>query len=73
MKHIFTIQELETMSERSLLFEAIKDEMKRRGHWKNRNRGINRSNQELQKSGFTALSMQQSSADNQINDFSDGL
>lgn len=31
--------ELREMSERSVLFRMIKDEMQRRGHWKNRDRG----------------------------------
>lgn len=36
----FTLEDLSTMSERGLLFKAIKEEMIKRGHWKNKARGL---------------------------------
>lgn len=36
---VFTLEELYNMTERSMLFLLVKGEMKRRGHWKNKNRG----------------------------------
>ena len=35
------LDELPNLSEKSLAFSKIRQEMKRRGYWKNKNRGVN--------------------------------
>lgn len=62
----FDLQDIREMSDRSVLWLAIKTEMIKRGHWKNKNRGINRTKQELQARNFTALSIH-SSKQSQVN------
>ena len=49
---------LTEMSIRSKAFELVKAEMIKRGHWKNQDRGMKRSAQELKARSFTALSIQ---------------
>lgn len=55
----FSIDDLVTMNERSTLFNQIKAEMKKRGHWKAKDRGI--SGKELErKRQLRSLDMQNS-------------
>jgi hypothetical protein len=69
-------QILTDMSVRSRAFRLVKAEMIKRGHWKNKDRGTNRTKQELKSRQFTALSIQPKNnhqIKDQFDDFSDGL
>lgn len=46
----FTVDDIFTMTDRSMLFLLIKKELKRRGHWKAKPRGIPQKKDTLQRS-----------------------
>lgn len=54
----FEFEDIRTMTERSILFETIKQEMIKRGHWKYKNRG----SYPPQKSQFSRVSIHPSQA-----------
>lgn len=54
MKNNFTLDELVSMTERSLLFQVIKAEMEKRCHWRAKSRGIPQSRAVLQRKLTTA-------------------
>lgn len=58
-KNKFTLEDIETMGERSNLFLTIKRELEKRGHWKNKPRGVPQvANLKKIQRGFTTASMQ---------------